>query len=197
MQITYTVKKRDLNLSSAEINKRIGAYMVSSTQKKIRNGNFKRNAPLTVAVKRNNKPLQDTGLLMSSITYRSDAEKAVIGTNRQGAALNQFGGTKTAKGGRFLWIPASAKTRSLLRRYGNISRLINGLKNEGYHTWTQPTKSGGRVFLYRKGSKGKTEALFYLKKSVNIPARPFLYISNDDKAALNLTVLNTIQEGKK
>lgn len=163
---------------------RAGQYMVSSTQKKIRSGIQPANAPLTVAVKQGNRTLRDRGQLMASFSSRASEDQTVVGTNHVGARLNQFGGTIRPKKGKWLWIPAGARTRRLQRRYGfSATQVIQGLKGDGYKVWMVSKKKTGGAFMAQKGM-GKPFALFILKKSVTVPARPFLFVSDEDRRIL-------------
>lgn len=164
--------------------RQVGDHMVSSVQRRINGGIGPENAPLTVAVKRGSNTLRDRGQLLSSISAHVTASQVAVGTNRQGAATNHFGATITAKG-KWLWIPASSKTRTLQRRYGfKASQVMSGLKSSGHSVWIQSKKGSSGVVLAKKGKKGRTFVVFVLKKSVVIPARPFLSIDSNDRAAI-------------
>lgn len=172
--------------------------MVASTQRKIRDGIAPPNAPLTVAVKKNNLPLRDRGQLMSSITSKSSASNVTIGTNRIQAKLMQYGGTITAKG-TWLWIPGDPKTRTLQRRYGfSPTAVMKGLRSEGIRVWVQSKKgsSTGVVFA-KRGKRGKQWTVYILKKSVKIPARPFLFFDDLDKDVINSYLTEAIEIKKE
>jgi phage gpG-like protein len=70
----------------------IGNRAVSLVQKNIETGPWAQNAPLTASVKQGNKPLRDRGQLLSSITYRTETSKVVVGTNHPAAELLHKGG---------------------------------------------------------------------------------------------------------
>jgi phage gpG-like protein len=162
--------------------RQVGDYMVSSVQRRINGGIGPDNAPLTVAVKRGSNTLRDRGQLLSSISSHVTGSQVAVGTNRQGAKTNHFGQTITAKG-KWLWIPASSRTRTLQRRYGfKASQVMSGLKASGHSVWIQSKKGGSSgVVLAKKGKKGKVFVVFVLKKSVVIPARPFMVIDRSDR----------------
>lgn len=188
------IKSVSLNLDDkTAAMRRMGAYMVSSTQRKIMEKKTPPNAPLTVALKGNSLPLRDTGLLMSSIACRSDPGKAVVGTNRAGAAMNHSGKILRARFGKYIWVPASREARLLLASAGSIRNMIRRLKAQGWGCY-----KGGKVFWrYRKGEEPrKPEAFFYLKKKVVIPARPFLYVDELDRKALDSIAWRAIRDGK-
>lgn len=188
------IKSVSLNLDDkTAAMRRMGAYMVSSTQRKIMEKKTPPNAPLTVALKGNSLPLRDTGALMSSIASRSDPGKAVIGTNRAGAAMNHSGAVRRAGLGKHIWVPASREARLLLASAGSIGRMIQRLKAQGYGCF----KQGKRFVRYRKGEEPrKLETIFYLKKKVVIPARPFLYVDDLDRKALDRIAWRAIRDGK-
>lgn len=194
---TVVVRTRTLDFDTRALYTRVGNYMVSSTQRKIRSGSFVPNAPLTVAVKQNNKPLRDTGLLMASISYRTGTDSVRIGTNRAGAALNHFGGSQRPKKGTWLWIPAGKETRSLLGRYGTVSNVVSSLKRDGYNTWFRRGKGGCVCFFAKKGKTGKVRLIFILKKRVKIPARPFLRFDDNDRRIIGEMALRIVSRGNQ
>lgn len=172
-----------IKLNKRALHRRIGNYMVASTVKKIEAGIMPPNAPLTVAVKKNNLPLKDRGNLLSSFSAKSDEGQVRIGTNRIRAKLLQYGGMVKPKG-QWLWIPADPRTRTLLGRYAHHpTAVIKGLRSEGNLVWfhTKPTHG---VVMARKGKRGKPWVVFVLKKSVKIPARPFLFFSDFDMSMI-------------
>jgi len=72
-----------------------------------------------------------------------------------------------------------------MKRYGfSPSDVLKGLKAEGYSIFRK-----GRTICYRekirtRNEKGelvyKSHTLYYLKKSVEIPARPFFYLTEKE-----------------
>ncbi len=159
-------------LQSPVLLDRIGVLAVSLVQKNMETGSWIQNAPLTQAVKRGTKPLRDYGDLFNSPAYRIEGNKVLIGINRPYAELIHNGGTIRPKTAKSLAIPASAETRKFMRMYGATPRdCIAGMQNAGYTVYRP---KGKNVILAQKGKKGKTHMLFILRKSVTIPARPFL-----------------------
>jgi phage gpG-like protein len=185
--ITPYLKKLKKKMSDAGLlMEKIGSYMASSTQRKIKNGIKPANAPLTQNYKKNNLPLTDTGRLLASITYKSDSEKAVVGTNVIYAKIQQEGGKIKPKKAKMLAIPSGAKTRTLMRRYGQTPRAcIDKMKQEGYFIYTP---KGKKVVMAKKGKRGKPFVLFILKKEVDIPKRPFLFVDVADKKIIKRMV---------
>ena len=121
-------------------------------------------APLSAATRAyrgQGRPLQDTGALRDSITSEQ---------------VNN-GGVIRPKKGKWLWIPA-AGTRQLQRRYGySVTQVLTGLKGEGYSVYR-----AGRTVCYRRkgGEETASRVVFYLKESVEIPARKFFYLSDEE-----------------
>ena len=141
-------------------------------------------SPATAAYRGAGRPLQDTGSLRDSITHAVINEStASIGTNKPYAAIQNNGGVIRAKKN-WLWIPA-AGTRQLQRRYGySPTDVLRGLKAAGYTVFRK-----GRTMCYREKRRSrngegnlayKSHILYYLKKSVEIPARPFFYLSDHE-----------------
>ena len=147
------------------------------------------NAPLTQEVKRGNKTLRDNGQLMASIAPQNGKDWAAAQTNLKYAKIQQEGGTINSKG-KGLWLPASAQTRSLMRRYNaqKPGELIEAMKADGYSFFRT-----GKVFCARKKG-GKPFALFVIKQSVRIPARPFLYIDEKDKKFIQKEIRKAVHD---
>jgi phage gpG-like protein len=137
-------------------------------------------APATAAYRGEGKPLQDTGGLRDSITFSYVDERTVsVGTNKPYARLQNDGGVIRAKKN-WLWIPGQG-TRQLQRRYGySPTDVLRGLKAAGFSVFRI-----GRTMCYaQKGKKAKPKVAYYLKKSVEIPARPFFYLTPEETALL-------------
>jgi phage gpG-like protein len=163
----------------------IGGMAVEMIRSKIHKGEgFTPLSPATTAYRGAGRPLQDTGALRDSITFKVIDERTVsVGTNKPYAAIQNNGGVIRAKK-EWLWIPA-AGTRQLQRRYGySPTDVLRGLKAEGYAVFRK-----GRTICYREKKKKRDESgnlrnvdhvLYYLKKSVQIPARPFFFLNDHD-----------------
>lgn len=162
----------------------IGLYMVSTIQKRIQDGLEPENAPVTQAVKQNNKPLLDKGLYRASFDYHVLSGKVVkIGTPSRQARLMNNGGTITAKRAKMLYIPAGTMTRKYERKSdavasanSQVRAVIDAFKTNGYSVWW----TAGAV-MAKKGKRGKEFPIYFLKKQVTIPARPHIYVDAEDK----------------
>ena len=141
-------------------------------------------APATEAFRGAGRPLQDLGGLRDSITYKViDGQTVSVGTNKPYAAIQNNGGVIRAKK-EWLWIPA-AGVRQLQRKYGyGIPDVLNGLRSAGYSLFRR-----GRTMCYRSKRKKRNEdgklqyeiyVLYYLKKTVEIPARRFFYLTTQE-----------------
>lgn len=146
-------------------------------------------SPATIAYRGAGKPLLDTGALRDSINSQLVGSDTVsVGTTKEYAPRQNNGETITAKGNGWVFIPA-AGTRQLERRYGSkISSVINGLKSDDYSVY-----KAGRTMVYKKKkSKQPGKVLYYLKKSVTIPARRFFYLTSQELDEIMEEVTNGI-----
>ena len=193
MQIIYEMDEQQPNFKNLSGFYRKGSrYMVSSVQKRINAGVLPQNAPLTVAVKQGSKTLRDSGKLLASITSRHTSELGAVGTNHVAARINQFGGTIKAKN-RWLLIPASKETRKMQRKYGFRPKdCIEGMERAGYTIRWVAAKGSGMVVTATTKGKRKTFVLFVAKRSVKIPARPFLKIDTNDQKVLVELLRSTV-----
>lgn len=161
-----------------DVAKRVGAYGVSSTQKRIRSNIPPANAPLTVANKKGSGTLRDTGALMNSITHKTGSTWAAWGSNLFYAKIHNEGGVITPKKSKYLYIPAGWNVRKLMRRHGETwDTTIKGMKASGYKIWR--SKSGKA--LMASGKDGKPFVLFILRESVTIPKRQYIDFDSEDQ----------------
>jgi phage gpG-like protein len=165
-----------------ETMKKASMYLQSSANRKINKGVPPPNSPLTQAVKKGDKTLRDTNQLAQSIAPHSGDLWADASTNLKYARILQFGGIIKSKG-KGLWIPWSDKTRSLARRYGATSprQLIAAMKDDGYSFFYTPLS---KVYMAKKGKRGKPFILFLVRGSIKIPARPYMHVDDADRAYL-------------
>ena len=177
----------------------IGGMAAEMIRSHIHSGQgFATLSPATAAYRGAGRPLQDTGSLRDSITFKVVDEQTVsVGTNKPYAAIQNNGGVIHAKKN-WLWIPA-AGTRQLQRRYGySPTDVLKGLKAEGYSIFRR-----GRTMCYREKRKSRNEdgklqykvhTLYYLKKSVEIPARRFFYLSDNEMDLLMREVGSALEQ---
>ena len=177
----------------------IGGIAVEMIRSKIHKGEgFTPLSPATVAYRGPGRPLQDTGALRDSITYKVIDEKTVsVGTNKPYAAVHHNGKEIHAKKD-WLWIPA-AGTRKLQRRYGySVTDVLKGLKTEGYSIFRK-----GRTMCFKEKRRSRNEegklvykdhVLYYLVKSVRIPPRPFFYLTDRDMKLIMQEVGSALEQ---
>jgi phage gpG-like protein len=166
----------------------LGSAAEGLVVKNIKTGGWAPNSSLTQDVKGNAKPLQDSGALLGSIAHRVEGDRAIIGSNHIAARILHYGGEVTAKRTKFLAIPAGRETRTFMRQYGLTPRAcIEGMKSAGYQVWVAKS-----VIMARKGKTGKPRALFFLRRSVHIPARPFMTLGEQGRAVLSRMVARRV-----
>jgi len=171
-------------LSSPALLEVVGEMAISLVQKNIRDGAWTPNAPLTQAVKGSGKPLMDRGQLLSRVSKSIRGGAVVISVKHPGARILHDGGEIRAVSARFLAVPAGARARAFMRSFGATPRAcIEAMKASGYSFWYQ-----GPVLMTRKGKKGEPHPLFIMKKSVRIPARPYLRLPEASIELLKRTV---------
>ena len=181
MDIFDTLDNLSRSLQNPSKLSTIGGMAVEMIRSKIHKGDgFDPLSPATQAYRGAGRPLQDTAGLRDSITYEVVDERTVsVGTNKPYAAIQNNGGVIRAKK-EWLWIPA-AGTRQLQRKYGyGPTDVIKGLKAADFSVFRR-----GRTMCYREKGKGKDiHVIYYLKKSVEIPARKFFYLTEKEMAVL-------------
>lgn len=196
LKIEFEDKKNFSFLKRAESMKplmqELSLMGLSAIQKNIESNIKPENAPLTKDVKQGANTLKDIGTLRRSLTARSSETEAVIGTNVPYARVHnpEDGRSETVikpKSGRFLCLPAGKYTRTLFSQYGwSAKEVIEGLKNKGiavYRPYRKGTSVRGNVIMMKE--KGKDAIpIFILKKSVKIPARPFMFLPENVIAAM-------------
>jgi len=180
----------------------IGGMAVEMIRGKIHRGDgFEPLSPATIVYRGAGRPLQDTGALRDSITFNVINDSTVsVGTNKPYAAIQNNGGVIRPKKAKWLWIPA-AGTRQLQRKYGySATDVLNGLKAAGYTVFFMKDK---RVVCYREKRRTRNEKgelvyrshiIFYLKKSVEIPARRFFYLNERDMQLIMKEVGSALEQ---
>ncbi|MCL2174963.1 MAG: phage virion morphogenesis protein [Treponema sp.] len=180
----------------------IGGMAVEMIRGKIHKGDgFAPLSPATIAYRGQGRPLQDTGGLRDSITFKVIDEKTVsVGTNKPYAAIQNNGGVIRAKNAKWLWIPAEG-TRKLQRKFGySVTDVLNGMKAAGYKIFFPKEK---RIVCYQEKRRTRNEKgelvyvshiLFYLKKSVEIPARPFFFLNDHDMKIIMQEVGSVLEQ---
>lgn len=191
MGVLETLDKLSSNLNDSSKLATIGSMAADIIRGHIHKGEgFKPLSPATASYRGAGRPLQDTGGLRDSISFKVIDERTVsVGTNKPYAALQNNGGVIQAKK-EWLWIPAVG-TRQLQRKYGySPTDVIKGLKSSGLSVFRM-----GRTMCYKRKGKDKTvRVIYYLKKSVEIPARPFFYLNDKEMNQLMREVGSAIEQ---
>jgi len=124
--------------------------------------------------------LQRSGRLQRSIRYQLTADGVKWGTRQRHARLHQEGGTIRPKSKKFLSIPLDDKrifeagAGAFFRRYPDrVFATFDGAK--------------GTVFLKDSPDDETGRPIFVLRRKVEMPARPFLLLQNEDLNAIVIT----------
>lgn len=185
------IDELERHLRNSAILDRIGGLAVSLVQKNIEQGSWAPNAGLTASVKQGNKPLRDRGQLLSSITYRVEGYKVVVGTNHPAAELLHNGGTVRPVKSKALAIPAGPWVRTMMRGTDVSPRtMLDQLRGSGWSIWRQ-----GNVILGRKQGGKEPLPLFILRTAVTVPARPFMRLPPESVRQLSDALNRAILEG--
>jgi phage gpG-like protein len=130
------------------------------------------------SVMRGGQPLLDKGRdggLLSAFAWGlgSDGQSVIVGNVKKYTALQNFGGTVTAKAGKFLAIPLPGLSVS--------ERRIGTSAFRGKDTFFAKSRKGNLILFENLGTKGKGKnktsnirPLFVMKESVTIKPRPFM-----------------------
>jgi len=161
---------------------KIGKMTVEMIRGHLYEGNgFCPLAPATVDYRKTGRPLQDTGALRDSITYSFiDGRTVSVGTNKPYAALQNSGGVIRAQKN-WLWIPGPGVRKIERSKKGHgwgPTNVLKTLKSQGNSIF----RMGRTIRYWPKGKKPPKDpwdypVAYYLKKSVEIPARKFFYLT--------------------
>jgi len=163
----------------------IGNEVADGVKLNIYGGKFKPISKLTRDLRPKGKgsgsggPLNASGDLKKSIVHNvQSATKVEVGTPLIYAPLMQEGGTVKPKKAKKLAIPASRKIASMSSTIG-VMATLKKYESMGYSIWF--------TLKAIMGTKGeKTKHLFIRKDSVDIPARPFMYMSDETKKTIQV-----------
>ena len=153
-----------------------GAMAVEYIRSHITHGNFSPLSPVTAAYRGAGKPLQDTRVMLQSITYQvTGANTVTVGTTAVQARLMNDGGVVTAKK-KWLFIPGPGM-RGWMRKYGpGIGAVLDAIKARDNYVFRK-----GRTICYRaKHKRAKDKVAFYLCHQITVPARPFFYLTDKE-----------------
>lgn len=164
------------------LNKDLSQELVVSCKANIDNGTTADGTPFAPLKwprpnsKGGDLPLQDTGALRSSIIAIYVGDRGfVVGTNLHYAAIHQFGGRIVPKNGKYLAIPATVEAQKAgsPRNWGEALKF-KVVEKDGRHVKALvESKTRGKKRTWQEDV-----VQYFLAKSVDIPKREFLGISN-------------------
>lgn len=172
--VTFTIDREKLKRSlvaavNTGINRAADVYVVAIKE------SFSKTSRGTSSAA-GSPPSVQRGMLRRGITHTPAKDGvAIIHTSKtKYAAIQEFGGTIRAKGGKFLPIPLSFEARRIQEREG-------GLRSSGVPMHVIRTKAGKLLLVKRLVRRGKnsttllgSKPMFVLVKSVRMPARPYM-----------------------
>jgi hypothetical protein len=164
-----------------EVMDKIGLYGVGLVQKNLTTGNWAPNSPLTVLLKGSSKPLVGrTGNLNTKLNFRREGTDTVVigypSDTLAYARLVHDGGEIRPKTSKYLAIPATKQIATLCLSL-TPRQVTAQYKAQGYETWFHAAKGDGAVIM-AQSKRGKPFVLFILKRSIRLPARPFMNLDN-------------------
>ena len=151
----------------------IATTAVKRIRDRIRKGNI---VPKTIK-KSSKKTLVESGKLLRSIKYRIDGDKIIISAGGAGipyAKIHHYGGRIFPKKAKYLAIPLTRAARNKSPREFEDTFIQKGI-------------------IFRNVKKGKIEAIYKLKKFVDIPARPYMFLEQKDKDFIKQRLVNYVE----
>lgn len=148
----------------------IGAALVTSTQHRFETGTAPDGSPWPPSLRaraQGGKTLLETGRLMRSVTYQASDSGVEVGSNVVYAAIHQLGG-EIKQGAR--------KASVTFKRSKRTGELLPGFRKASKDTETREVSIGART--------------------INMPARPFLGLDEDDNRAIVTIVDDWIGGGE-
>jgi|GEM_PF-1424830 phage gpG-like protein len=186
-----TLREKLISLqNTAPLMKQIGAYMVSSTQRKIREGKFAPNSPATIATKKGNKPLQDSGQFIASITHKeTDNDRTTVIGSKRGKFLELLmtGGKIKPQSAKKLAFPANAQIKHITdANGGSVRKTLDYFKSMGWKIFfTDGAIMGDPSGAKRQfGLNRKVKVLFIRKASITLQPRNVFYVDDIDRKVI-------------
>ena len=124
-----------------------------------------RKGMITPKTNKDGKTLIQTTHLINSITYLATGNTVRIGTNLKYARIHHEGGTILPFRAKYLAIPLTPEAAVRKPRDFTNTFIAKGC-------------------IMRSLEGGKAEALYALKRSVKIPARPYMFVDSTTMASL-------------
>jgi len=147
-------------------------------------------SPATAAYRGSGRPLQDTAGLRDSITHNAiDGRTVSVGTNKPYAAIQNSGGVIRAKNKEWLWIPGPGLKQAQRKGGHSVREVLDFYKSLGFRVYRRGRAAGYNDPKKKtRNAEGKLEpkfhVLYYLKKTVEIPARKFFYLTDQEMSLL-------------
>lgn len=126
-------------------------------------------------------PLNDTGRLKASVGATIDRDRLLLTASHPGANLHQFGGVVRPKRAKMLAIPVTKEAK----------RIGSPRQNKFPRPLFVHAK-GDRAVLAEAASDGTLTVHYVLRRSVTVPARPFLGFSERTQAKIDKLVQDRV-----
>ena len=158
-----------------DILRSVGALAVRQIQRRIREGRIE---PQT---RKSGRTLYSRGALFRSIRYRTEGDAVILTAGDASvpyARIHHEGGIIHPRNAKYLAIPLTPKAKlSRPRDYPAPTFIAKGM-------------------IFEK-TDGKPIPIYALKKQVEIPARPYMFLDNHDKTMIRSAVVSQIQRWAK
>lgn len=159
-----------------DILRSVGALAVRQIKRRVRE---KRISPTT---NKRGTTLVGRGNLLRSIKYRIEGDMLIITAGDASvpyARIHHEGGIIKPKNAKYLAIPLTpAARKSGPRDFKGETFIAKGI-------------------IFEKRENGKAKPIYALKKQVEIPSRPYMYLDNQDKSIIRSAVASQIQRWVK
>lgn len=217
MSFLKALKEREQNI--AKLNTKLAPLVVTFVQMNM-NGPFKPNSALTKSLKNGgSKPLMNTGDTKASISYQALGDGFEVGTNKPYARILNDGGTIKPKRSRKLAIPTTRQLKQRSDAWG-VKKTLTWLKGQGWRIFFRVNSIMGRAppgakgfglkvkskhnknarkrkdGTYSEGAKGVFYVLYYRSAGIKIPARRFMYLSDEQETQLISTAEAIINKAR-
>jgi phage gpG-like protein len=129
-----------------------------------------RSGKITPKSKSKGTTLVKSAKLLNSISYLATDSRVTIGTNIPYARIHHEGGIIRPRNAQYLAIPLTKEAAARKPREFTNTFIAKGI-------------------IFRKRENGEPEALYALKKSVTMPPRPYMIVTDQSKAAIEQLII--------
>lgn len=185
------IRLPDFAKDTEPLAKNVSLYALSKIQKRLESNISPANAELTVAIKKGSNTLKDEGRLRGSLHARYSKHSAAVATNVSYARILNDGGTIMPVKAKRLAIPARRDIARFTRQYKSVREAVDALKGKGYLIFRPKKKNSkerSNVIMAQKGNRGKPFTAYILVKSITIPKREFMILSDAEIANIDKMV---------